>query len=81
MWRWSVYLPFEHSEDIADQELSLKLFGALPPCPDTDEVMSYARRHYDIILRFGRFPHRNQALGRVSTAAERAFLEETGSSF
>ncbi len=74
VWRWFVYLPFEHSESIADQELSLRLFGALPASLETDYVLDYARRHHDIIARFGRFPHRNRVLGRVSTAAEEAFL-------
>lgn len=67
------YLPFEHSEDIADQQRALELFGRLP-----GENMRWAQLHYDIILRFGRFPHRNAALGRESTAEERAYLAEGG---
>ncbi|HXP31745.1 MAG TPA: DUF924 family protein [Stellaceae bacterium] len=75
------YLPFEHSEDLADQELSLRLFGALHPEAERDSQLRYARRHRDIIARFGRFPHRNAALGRATTAAEAAFLQEPDSSF
>ena len=73
--RTFVYLPFEHSEDIADQRLSLKLFGRLGTNKD------YARRHYDIIARFGRFPHRNTILGRKSTSEETDFLKQPGSGF
>lgn len=65
------YLPLEHSEDLADQERSVALFEALGDPIQAD----YARRHRDIIARFGRFPHRNPLLGRPSTAEEIAFLE------
>jgi uncharacterized protein (DUF924 family) len=68
-----VYLPFEHSEDLADQELSVKLFDALGGA-----FQPYAATHRDIIQRFGRFPHRNGELGRMTTAAARAFLEGGG---
>jgi uncharacterized protein (DUF924 family) len=79
--RMFVYLPFQHSEELADQRLSLELYARLPAvAPDRDGLRS-ARRHHDIIARFGRFPHRNQALGRVTTEAEAAFLKEPGSSF
>ena len=73
-----LYLPFEHSEDIEDQHLCVRLAAQL-----TDEPgwLDYAKRHRDIILRFRRFPHRNAALGRRSTAAEVAFLEDPDSSF
>ena len=70
-------LPFEHSEDLDDQKLSLKLFKAL----GTKELVDYAERHYVIIERFGRFPHRNEQLGRESTTEELAFLSEPDSSF
>ncbi len=80
-WRQFIYLPFEHSEDIADQELSLKLFAAMARDPAHAGLLDFARRHHAIIARFGRFPHRNAALGRVSTAEEEAFLKEPGSSF
>ncbi len=79
--RWFVYLPFEHSESLADQELSVQLFGALPASPETERVLDYARRHRDIIARFGRFPHRNRVLGRASTGEEDAFLHSPGSAF
>ncbi|HZT52678.1 MAG TPA: DUF924 family protein [Stellaceae bacterium] len=76
-----LYLPFEHSEDLADQELSLALYAAMPPNPKHASNLDFARRHHAIIARFGRFPHRNRALGRVSTPEEEAFLREPGSSF
>ena len=72
-----LYLPLEHSEDLADQEASVRLISALGNRDWTD----YAVRHRDIVARFGRFPHRNQALGRASTAEELAFLQQPGSSF
>jgi uncharacterized protein (DUF924 family) len=81
------YLPFEHSESLADQERSVELFRALaasvpPQWRETfDGFLDYAVRHHDVIARFGRFPHRNQVLGRPSTAAELVFLAEPGSSF
>ena len=67
------YLPFEHSEDAADQDRSVALMRALG-----GESLEYAEHHRDIILRFGRFPHRNFVLGRATTAAEQAFLDEGG---
>lgn len=71
------YLPFEHSEALADQDWSCSLIASMG-----DETYDdYARQHRDIILRFGRFPHRNEALGRISTDAERDFLTQPGSSF
>lgn len=75
--RLFLYLPFEHSEDLADQERSVALFTAL----GNAEWLDYAKRHRDIIARFGRFPHRNAVLGRPNTAEETAFLETPGSSF
>lgn len=68
-----VYLPFEHSEDIADQHLSVELAHNLP-----ESYMKYAVEHLEIIERFGRFPHRNPALGRETTSAEQAFLDDGG---
>lgn len=62
------YLPFEHSEDLADQQRAVDLFTRLG---DRDKL-DFARRHYDIIARFGRFPHRNPILGRASTPEETA---------
>jgi uncharacterized protein (DUF924 family) len=72
--RTFVYLPFEHSESLDDQELSLRLF-------EGNENFEWARRHWDIIKRFGRFPHRNAMLGRASTPEEIAFLKTPGSGF
>jgi uncharacterized protein (DUF924 family) len=71
------YLPFEHSENIAHQERSLALFGALDDARSAD----YAEQHAAIIRRFGRFPHRNAVLGRQSTPEEIAYLKETPPSF
>ena len=79
--RWFVYLPFEHAEDLAAQRRSIALFGNLAGYPDGAGAMDYAQRHYTIIARFGRFPHRNAMLGRVSTSEEIAFLSQPGSSF
>ena len=67
------YLPFEHSEDMADQELSVTLFNALG-----GDWVKYADEHHEIIKRFGRFPHRNPQLGRETTPEERQFLEGGG---
>ena len=75
--RLFLYMPFEHSEDLADQETCIERMTAL----GSAGYLDYARRHRDIIARFGRFPHRNAALGRDSTAEEIAFLKEPGSSF
>ncbi|MBT9558130.1 MAG: DUF924 domain-containing protein [Myxococcales bacterium] len=80
-----VYLPFEHSESIADQERAIALFevNAAGESAGTFASMSvdYARKHEVIIRRFGRFPHRNALLGRESTTEERDFLDTPGSSF
>ncbi len=78
--RTFVYLPFEHSEDPADQDLSVRLFAALDAVSGR-ETLDHAIRHRDVIHRFGRFPHRNAALGRVSTADEEAYLAEPGAGF
>jgi uncharacterized protein (DUF924 family) len=68
------YLPFEHSEALADQDRACALFRAEG---DADKL-KWAELHADIIRRFGRFPHRNAALGRVSTPEELAFLDSGG---
>ena len=68
------YMPFEHSEDIADQRRSLALIGAL----ESGEYTKYAQAHLDVIERFGRFPHRNRALGRHNTPEEQAWLDAGG---
>lgn len=81
------YLPLEHSESVDDQNQSVALFKGLAaqaPQPLRDLFEGYAdfaRRHRDIILRFGRFPHRNRVLGRRSSAEEISFLRKPGSSF
>jgi uncharacterized protein (DUF924 family) len=75
--RLFLYLPFEHSESLADQERCVALMGQLGDA----EWLDYAVRHRDIIARFGRFPHRNAILGRAGTAEELAFLQQPGSSF
>ncbi len=72
-----LYLPFEHAESLADQYRSLDLIGSL----GDDEYTRYARAHCDVIERFGRFPHRNEALGRASTPEEEEFLKQPGSRF
>jgi uncharacterized protein (DUF924 family) len=76
------YLPFEHSESLPDQARSVALVQALFEAdPSRAEFLDYAKRHYDVIARFGRFPHRNPILGRDSTEAEIEFLKQPGSSF
>ncbi|MBU1365393.1 MAG: DUF924 domain-containing protein [Gammaproteobacteria bacterium] len=76
------YLPFEHSEALADQKRSIALFTALADeYPETAANLDYAHRHRDVIVRFGRFPHRNAALGRASSAAETDYLAQPGSGF
>lgn len=81
VWRQFMYLPFEHSEDLDDQVRSVALFEALARDPDFAGTLDYAKRHHAIIARFGRFPHRNKALGRATTPEEEAFLREPNSSF
>jgi uncharacterized protein (DUF924 family) len=76
-----VYLPFEHSENLEVQERSVKLLGALAGFPETSDCAEYSRRHWEIVKRFGRFPHRNAALGRASTPEEIEFLKQPGSGF
>lgn len=78
--RWFVYLPFEHSEQIADQHESLRLFAALAE-EGLAEPLVWARKHYEVIVRFGRYPHRNALLDRASTAEEIEFLRQPGSRF
>jgi uncharacterized protein (DUF924 family) len=68
------YLPFMHSEELADQERCLALYQAA----DNEEGIKFAKLHLEPIRRFGRFPHRNEVLGRTSTQEEIAFLESGG---
>jgi uncharacterized protein (DUF924 family) len=70
------YLPFEHSEALADQDLACELMAGFD-----EEQRRYTEAHRTIIRRFGRFPHRNAALGRQSTAEEIEFLKQPGSGF
>jgi len=79
--RWFCYLPFEHSEALADQDESLRLFALLREDPVAGGAHEWALRHREVIERFGRFPHRNAILGRPSTEAELAFLSQPGSRF
>ena len=80
--RQFAYLPFEHAEDRAHQRTSVQLFEQLghdePALPG---LLEWAQRHHDIVARFGRFPHRNAALGRASSAEEIEFLKQPGSGF
>jgi uncharacterized protein (DUF924 family) len=79
--RQFLYLPFEHSEDLADQDRCHALMASLEAFPETRGLTEWAEKHRVIIRRFGRFPHRNAALGRPSTPAEREFLAQPGSGF
>ena len=79
--RQFLYLPYEHSESIDDQERAVELMRSLDGFEETRGMSEYAVRHRDIVKRFGRFPHRNAALGRDSTAEEAQFLREPGSRF
>ena len=80
--RLFVYLPFEHAEDLAHQRTSLQLFEQLGRDePALADLLDWARRHHDVVARFGRFPHRNAALDRVSSPEETHFLRQPGSGF
>lgn len=72
--RMFFYLPFEHSEAMADQERCCALFRAL----GNADLLRWAELHAEIIRRFGRFPHRNVVLGRTTTPAEKAYLDNDG---
>ena len=81
------YMPFMHAEDLNTQERGVLLFWAFrdeskgPLRKEIDNNLSFAERHRDVIAAWGRFPHRNQVLGRVSTKEELQFLKQPGSSF
>lgn len=81
------YMPLEHAEDLALQDRCVELFRALADeAPEPQRAtyvnfLGYAQRHRDVIARFGRFPHRNAALGRESTPAERDYLAQPGAGF
>jgi uncharacterized protein (DUF924 family) len=78
--RWFVYMPFEHSERLLDQYETVRLFERLA-ADGLDAPLEWARRHFDVVRRFGRFPHRNAILGRESTPEEIEFLKQPGSGF
>ncbi len=82
-----LYLPLEHAESLAMQDCAVALYAALVREADEAEralfegFHDYAIRHRDVVAQFGRFPHRNETLGRPSTPAEREFLTQPGSRF
>jgi uncharacterized protein (DUF924 family) len=75
--RWALYLPFEHSEDAADQARCIELMTTLKK----PVALDWALRHKAVVDRFGRFPHRNAILGRATTDEEAEFLKQPGSLF
>jgi uncharacterized protein (DUF924 family) len=79
--RQFLYLPLEHAEDLAEQERCIELMRSLEAFEATRGLTDWAVKHRDIIARFGRFPQRNAALGRESTAEEVEFLKQPGSGF
>jgi uncharacterized protein (DUF924 family) len=80
--RQFAYLPFEHAEDRAEQQRAMALFTQLEADePALAGLLEWARKHQEIIERFGRFPHRNALLGRASTPEEAEFLKQPGSAF
>ena len=79
--RWFIYLPYEHSENLEHQRQSVALFQQLAGEPDSASTIDYALRHYRVIKKFGRFPHRNKILSRENTPEETEFLKQPGSSF
>jgi uncharacterized protein (DUF924 family) len=80
VWRKFFYMPLHHSESLADQRRATALVEALPNARERAGLRRYGVRYIEVIQRFGRFPHRNAVLGRVSTADETAFMEEAASS-
>jgi uncharacterized protein (DUF924 family) len=79
--RGFVYMPFEHSENLEHQHQCVELFSTLEDAPECSSGIDYAHRHLKVIKRFGRFPHRNEILGRETTPEEAEFLKQPGSSF
>jgi uncharacterized protein (DUF924 family) len=80
--RMFLYLPLEHSENLAHQNQAVCHFEALiQAAPELQTALDYAYRHRDVIAQFGRFPHRNDILGRPSTREEHEFLQQPGSRF
>ncbi|HEY4253364.1 MAG TPA: DUF924 family protein [Roseomonas sp.] len=84
MERCFLYLPFEHSEERADQDISVALFEGLRDVPSHRKpggTIEYAWRHRDVIARFGRFPHRNKVLKRQDSSVEARYLASPGTGF
>jgi len=79
--RQFLYLPFEHSENLADQDRCVDMMRSLEAFEETRGLTAWAEKHRVIIKRFGRFPHRNEILGRESTAEEIEFLKSPDSRF
>ena len=79
--RWFLYMPFQHSESLDDQQRSVALFEALARETGLTEPVAWAERHAEVIRLFGRFPHRNAILGRASSPEEIEFLRSPGSRF
>jgi uncharacterized protein (DUF924 family) len=79
--RQFLYMPFEHSEHVEDQDLAVEKMRSLEAFEQTRGLTRWAERHRDVIRRFGRFPHRNAILGRASSAEELEFIEQAGSGF
>ncbi|SFT53913.1 DUF924 family protein [Halomonas saccharevitans] len=76
-WRAFLFMPYMHSESLVIHDEALRLFAQ----PGLEENLRHEQRHRDVLVRFGRYPHRNAALGRDSTPVERAFLDRPGSTF
>ena len=72
-----LHLPFMHSEDLAEQRRGLELRKAAPDYDGKTDSIGHAVAHMEIVARFGRFPHRNEILGRQSTPEEQAFLDSS----
>ena len=81
MQRIFLYLPFEHAEDLGEQDRSVALFETLPIDDFISRVQRSAREHREVIRRFGRFPRRNAALSRADTPEELAYMGETNRSY
>lgn len=79
--RLFVYLPFTHAEDPGAQDECVRLVESLPAAPWRARAVASAHAHRDVIVRFGRFAHRNAVLGRASTVAEQAYLAAPGAGF
>ncbi len=75
--RFFFYMPFEHSEDLADQDRCIELMAAL----GNERLDDFAQKHRDVVAAYGRFPHRNAILARESTAEEKDYLSKPGSGF